>query len=312
LPGEELAVGKICGDWAYVQYIGEKHVTLGWIASKRLLSGTPVQGGGSELIGQHARDQRFSFALKNGHGLPVCEAYLQRLNTAVYDLPPYCDRPESEVVPGFKLLKRMPLEPDEVVSMSGSLHKRWVQPNPHLSGSWAASADWVGGEIKAWRYASTIDLSNDGEPQQVLVWQGYGLSGGLLCGRKWNNNSWGYRPRQLPLVLQADNRYINERKTAVIFGGRGHPNWVAHSPWVPPDSAFPFRPLGRSIGIFEYRGVVYFDTFFDLTGDDLGRRAGQAKLANTLGVFLRKQGKTSEICEYDMAGHDYSTVEEAE
>jgi hypothetical protein len=255
---------------------------------------------------------KFHFKLTKGQGVAVCDAYLRRLNTTVYDLPPYCDRPESDAIPGFTLLKRVPLKPDEVVSMSGLLHKRWVQPNPRLSGSWAASADWVGGEIKAWRYASTIDLSNDGEPQQVLVWQGYGLSGGLVCGREWNTDKWGYRPRQLPLVLQADNREIDERKTAAIFAGRGHPDWVAHSPWVPPGNVFPFRPLGRSIGIFEFRGIVYFDTFFDITGDDQGHRAGQATLANTLGVFLRARKRAREICEYHMTGSDYPKVQDVE
>jgi hypothetical protein len=155
-------------------------------------------------------------------------------------------------------------------------------------------------------------LGNDGKPDHVLVWQGYGLSGGGSCGQPWNRDNWGYRPRQLPLVLESDNRHIDEKKTAKVFGGLGRPQWVAHSPWVAPDSIFPFRPLGRSIGIFEYRGIIFFDAFFDLTGDSQGQRADQPKLANVLGVFLRKHDKTSEICEYTMTGHDYSTVDEVE
>jgi hypothetical protein len=80
---------------------------------------------------------------------------------------------------------------------------------------------------------------------------------------------------------------------------------VADKPWVPANSVFPFKPIGRSIGIFEYQGIVYFDAFFDLSGDDQGRHAGAPKMSNTLGVFVRKQEKTSEICECQMAGTDY-------
>jgi hypothetical protein len=43
----------------------------------------------------------------------VCEAYLQRLNRTVSRVPPYCDRPESDVVTGFSRLKRLQLTAGE-------------------------------------------------------------------------------------------------------------------------------------------------------------------------------------------------------
>jgi hypothetical protein len=189
--------------------------------------------------------------------------------------------------------------------MSGPLYKSWEQPNPDLTSSWQID-EWSATGIRAWRYKDPIDLNNDGNPEHVLVWRGYGLAGVAKCGVPAGTQStMGYRPRQLPLVLQPDQEHIDEMKTAAIFVGHGRPSWVADRPWLPQNSVFPFRPIGRSIGIFEYRGTVYFDTFFDSTGDDQGRHAGVSKMSNTLGVLVRKNEKTSQICEYQMAGSDY-------
>jgi hypothetical protein len=51
--------------------------------------------------------ESYQFHLTKGHGVQVCEAFLQRLNVTVYDDPPYCGRPETDAVPGFKLLDRI-------------------------------------------------------------------------------------------------------------------------------------------------------------------------------------------------------------
>jgi len=54
------------------------------------------------------------------------------------------------------------------------------------------------------------------------------------------------------------------------------------------------------MSIFKYRGIFYFDTFFDGGGwaDFDGKRANLASLHNHLAVFLRQEGRTREICEY--------------
>ena len=193
--------------------------------------------------------------------------------------------------------------------MSGVLFKLWNPPNPELTANW----NWGPNDMEAWRYDAPLDLSNDGAPVRVMIWQGAGLSGGdIVCGATWNQDEWGFRPRQLPLILGPDSKQIDQAKTASVFAGRGRPAWVVGLPWVSPDSVFPFRPIGRSIGLFRYRDVVYFDTFFDLSGDDQGSRSGQPSLANTLGVFIRKQNATREICEYQMAGSDYPTIDRGE
>ena len=65
-----------------------------------------------------------------------------------------------------------------------------------------------------------------------------------------------------------------------------------------------FRAIGSAIGIFEYRASTYFDTFFDnhTGGDFENHRKYDANLQDVLGVFLRKDGRTRQICEYNM--HD--------
>jgi hypothetical protein len=41
-----------------------------------------------------------------------------------------------------------------------------------------------------------------------------------------------------------------------------------------------------------------FDTFFDAWGDFNNKRAQDAQLNSTLGVFVHRAGKTQQVCEY--------------
>src|ERR1700688_1685336 len=36
--GDTVAIGKTCGAWAYVQFLGERRVSVGWVAAERLLT----------------------------------------------------------------------------------------------------------------------------------------------------------------------------------------------------------------------------------------------------------------------------------
>lgn len=300
--GDVVAVGDNCNGWTYVQFIRKTRVTYGWVSSAALTR-TRIVGAGLPTPGE----QRYHFSPTRDADFPVCEAYLQRLNLTEFSSPAYCGHPENDSAPGFQILKREPIAPGKEIPLSGVLYQRWYRPNPYLTANWDFSADL----IEAWRYSTPVDLGNDGHPERVIVWQGGGLGEGLVrCGTGYLER-WGYRARQLPLVMDGDD-HIDERATAAIFRGRGSPAWVAGKSWVPKDASFPFRPIGHSIGIFEYRGTIYFDTFFDASGDANAERAGEAKLANVLGVFVRRDGATREQCEYRMAGHDYPPVDAGE
>src|SRR5258708_4383381 len=108
VPGDPVAIGKSCGSWAYIQFIGAKHVTTGWLPSASLQDMPPqVDNVAAEYLPGTAL-LRYRFTLKRGRGIPVCEAFLQRLNITKYLYPPYChwQAPLSSSTPGFSLLHR--------------------------------------------------------------------------------------------------------------------------------------------------------------------------------------------------------------
>lgn len=300
LTGDEVAAGKSCGKWTYIQYIGVRRITQGWVDSSRLKFIRKVGGGTGAPL----------FTLTRGRGIPVCEAYLQRLNVTDYSQNlsssapvPYCGIPENDQIIGFKSLHRVPLAADLVVRLSGELRILWYQPDPHLNrrpaGEQGAS-EWVGLRMKAWRYSPEIDVDNDGASENIIVWQGYGLTdGAAICGEPFTPNyTWGYRPPQMPLVMNGDLT-VDLQKTATLFGrrgGKGLDFGIGHPP---------FHPIGHFITLFEYRGLIYLGAFFDSSGDYEGRRRGEPDLANTLGVFLRRHGSTKQLCEYRLSGDDY-------
>jgi hypothetical protein len=112
--------------------------------------------------------------------------------------------------------------------------------------------------LAVWRYDPAVDIENDGARDDLIVWYGSGVSD------------------------------LDETKTMAVFG---HP--LGES-----DPRLRLRMIGPQIGIFEYQGVFYFDTVFDARGDFTGHRVGDPELLNTLGVFLRKNGETHQVCEY--------------
>jgi hypothetical protein len=242
------------------------------------------------------------FTLTRGDGIPVCEAYLTRLNAATYQKPPYCDRPENAAVEGFELLNRVPLNSEQVYELSGPIGRfTWYgDQDSHPSQGPGLSRESVerdlGRTIRVWRYEPPVDLDNDGTPESVVIWQGYGASkGDYPCGSVKERYPRG-QP-QIAYVVDLDARRVDQQRTRELFG---HPVGGYPIPRdVKPGGFFPgFRPVGSSMGIFKYRGLYYFDTFFDSWGDFAGRRRKDPHIGSTLGVFLREGGKTKQVCEY--------------
>jgi hypothetical protein len=104
VPGDELAIAKICGDWAFAQYIGTEHVSTGWVVSRELLWREEGKIPARESIPQSSNEKKFTFHLRKGLALPVCQTYLQRLNTTAYVAPPYCDHPGKRFCSGVHYL----------------------------------------------------------------------------------------------------------------------------------------------------------------------------------------------------------------
>jgi len=268
-------------------------------------------------------DQQYQFQLTKGSGVPVCDAYLERLNKSEYDKPPYCDRPENDSVKGFAKLNRVPLSPADVHDLypivwsfmlsanqpifdwhDMKFQQKLTQSGQHKlseEGAKLLQMDIDAGSAKMWRYDPPIDIDNDGVPDNVEVWHGIALPIGV-GGRQCGDDAYPIFPSgtvlrqpQVALVVSGNNDRLDAFITVKIFG---HPK----EGYRLTDGSISdkFRPIGRTIGIFKYQDIYYFDTFFDGWGDIENKRKKNEDIVNTLAVFLHQGGKTKQICEYLM------------
>ncbi|HVK54291.1 MAG TPA: hypothetical protein VM532_04590 [Burkholderiales bacterium] len=298
-----------------------KRLPLSYFAFTLLIAVASISRPVSAEQERSAEDEAYRFKLVKGAGVSVCDAYLERLNIMDYSSPPYCDRPESEDVPGFTELNRVPLSVEDVQILLPRIQgftqhrnqdfydfakvakeSRGMRPSQN---DLLNVKDSLGRDLKGWRYDPVIDIDNDGAPDNIIVWHGFGASG--YTGRCGQGSPYDkghdtlLRQAQLPYVLTRDNEHIDVFKTMTIFGhpSGGYRFSIQDGRKI---LAEKFRPIGLTMGIFKYQDLYYFDTFFDQWGDFQDQRGKQADIHNTLAVFLRKEGKTQQICEYQMTG----------
>lgn len=251
------------------------------------------------------------FWLTYGHGVKVCEAYLERLNQSSYEHHPRCDRPEDDSVPGFRALGRVKLSAEEMQPFwapvstflaSGKVQdwKRGDEESRKLGlrprfGSVEEQLETIRGEatLRVFRYEPPIDIDNDGVTDPVIVWRAGSCRpfGDLSLMHYWDS---------IPIVLNAGGDGSHVERTRRIFG---HPSGGYRLSTG--KMATEFRPIGRTMGIFQFDGAYYMDTFFDGWGDFNGYRQhdpglGQydPEIAKRLAVFLRRGGETKQVCEY--------------
>jgi hypothetical protein len=313
---DKVAVGKQCGPWTFVQFIGDQRVSYGWVSTDEIHVERTGPARESRMA-SGAVSEKPVFKLTRGKAIPVCEAYLQRLNTTEFTSPAYCGRPENDQVPGFADLNREPamlegldglsdlvmtilspltlIGPDQYEAMNQNGGVFTGTPY-HLSS--------VYGPFASWTYDPPVDLSNSGHPDKVLIWN---PDNPLHpeCGQYQGRIPTAGGAAQIAFVLTADGKTLDQAKTIRIFG---HPDGGFVVPSAMRSAAHPtaflrsYRPIGESYGIFKYRTLYYFDTFFDgdgRLGDFEDKRRGNQALSRTLGVFLHRDGKTRQICEYD-------------
>ncbi len=192
IPGDTVAVAKSCGDSSYVQFMGQKKITIGWVSKihlKNRVAKLPYDDGAPPGYNHFFTPSAATMTLTKGQGRPVCEAYLQRLNQTVYYEPPYCGRPENDQVPGFVRLHRIILDPDEVSKLYGQVGAFLLRSNstpPQVQNaqemeevSRAAGSH----KILVWRYEPRVDVENDGTTTNLIVWTGSPISStGKACG----------------------------------------------------------------------------------------------------------------------------------
>ena len=313
LPGDRMAVGKTCGNWVYGQYVGQKRVTTGWVASRQLSSGPAASN--TRAAADSTSGRRYHFALTAGRGTPVCEAYLQRLNQTRFENPPYCGRPESTVVPGFDPLNRRWLDRIEYTHLLPRVES-FLENRPiedfYVHHKGPDGKDVFGPPLDdflpkdflpvAWSYDPPVDIENRGIPDQVVIWSDADRNDFSRCLQYIGPHATADRAAEWGAVLSSDQGNIDGQRTNAVFG---HPDggfWIPTGPQGkgPPHLRTGFRPMGVEVGIFRYRGVTYFDTFFTHyeLGDLHNARRNNRRLRDTLGVFVHRNQHTQQVCEY--------------
>lgn len=323
--GDPVAIGKVCGPWAYVQHIGETTVLTGWMQRtalmglKRKLPFNAGEPGGRPKLAFSSRyyPSRAGVRLVRGAGLPVCEAYLQRFNQTIFHEPPPCGRPDNDQVPGFGRLNRLALSAAVVTALyprvfnlshfTSATDK--AVPAPPGTLRYSVVLAWPGhilpiapvlhdgDPLSVWGFDHPLDIENDGHPRNVVIWRDFPPlwipdDPQANCGvSKTNGDIAGIE--QVPLLFTKDFSGIDEAATASVFGDPTPPpippEYAAAA--RDPKSGFPLqrlRPIGDSIEIFEYRGQYYFDTT---------KNTARLDEQNQVFVYQRKMGKTRQVCE---------------
>jgi len=253
----------------------------------------------------------YHFRLTKGGGTPVCDAYLERLNAAKYDIPPYCDIPEDDSISGFSKLKRVAISPDDAAELWPSIYmfetRQAEAPSveastPELREVISLGAAWAknqfGVKVSAWRYDPPVSLNNDGKAHNLLIYRDSHYIDGFdgKCGWAGYERApaTGYRQAHIGYLLTPDSRKIDFAATRQLLPQPKRAGELA--------GAEPGRRIGYFFGIFEFQDVYYMETFFEQYGGDFeGKRVGAASLDNTLAVFLRRNRETRQICEYEMS-----------
>ena len=253
----------------------------------------PTHSEESNLSADH---EARSFGLKKGKGVPVCDVYLDLLNSTPFERTPFCGRPDEGPVSGFAHLERHKLTVDEINSVFPRVYefvKFNDQNHPErfwnpTTNSWDPSAMDIAGIsdfvsrrwMTVWTYAAALDIENAGTPVPVLIWQGYGVwDGGGVCGASYDRKPWDFPySDQLAFILAADGLHIDEDRTRAVFGQQGKTSRLSKG----------FRPTAASVGVFKFDGLYYIDAEDKPPGKD-------ADLA-PVKVLLREGGRTNEVC----------------
>lgn len=240
----------------------------------------------------NAGDDDYTFSLIKSRDDQVCSAYLKRLNAFKYGVgtgrePPYCDLPEDDSIPGFTRLSRIPLPIDERRRL---IREVYNFTHPYSKVPLTEEHDFFDStkiEGPVWIYSPQIDIENDGRPDKVIVWRGWGVDVGTQsCGIPYKvNGGYAWRPAQQVLLLSSDGVSIDTIRTNEIFG---------HDP-----SSSDFNPIGRTINVFKFNNKYYFSAFQYGPASFNGGRS-EPEIADSLIVFMRVSGKTQQLCEYRM------------
>jgi hypothetical protein len=232
----------------------------------------------------------YTFALVEGTGEKVCGEYTKLLTATRFKTIPQCGLPEVGR-PGFQALPRETLSTQEVIRLFPRIY--WFNQAQRQSidtDEWSgdeAIARKVGSSIHVWRYRPPLNWIDAGSPENIIVWQGYGITGDEnICGSVANyglDNPQRVETRQYAFVLTQDGGHIDEVKTRRLFAPLGQPpeRW--------------FFELGWTMTPLKFENSFYVATFLE----------GSSKL---IGLFREKNGHHEQICQIVMRAHGKDDV----
>jgi hypothetical protein len=249
----------------------------------------------------------YHFTQTQGAGTEVCDALLERLRKTKWKAPPYCDLTEATSVAGFERLHRVPLPESEIATLYAKVH--FFTRTQRQGSDYGLFPSEISGELGydlfAWRYSPPLSVGNDGSTDNVIVWQGFGLSNTTslhsMCGSTLDPASPedGVRINDVALVLAKNNSDIDVERTKELFMAPT-PNPIQEAIVRGPEPNL-FVPIGETMGFVRYRGLTYMTTFESVvpfTGEATRRVASQKR--NRLMVVLRQNGVLKQMCEYQM------------
>jgi len=317
--GDVVAIGGTCGQWSYVQRVGAREVSYGWVESSMLSPVTlllPFDGGvpGAQDSQLFSKKWRIRVKLTKGRGIPVCEAYLQRLNQTFFYEAPFCGRPDNDQVPGFVRLNAVPLSSVEVNRLAVSIENVSfkppanfiMKPDALVLAESATRAHKVyldtRGVVQAvprtektavWRFSPEVDIDNDGTPDNVIMFSGFTWE---PCGDPTEQFPLSGSEIPKPFVVSADGSSIDIGRTEALFGppdvssNRTHHNLLG------------YYPIGYSISLFKYRDKYFFDAF-------VGDPGSTDQSRQTIHVFQRTRRQLNEICRVENLDADWRLLQ---
>jgi hypothetical protein len=148
-----------------------------------------------------------------------------------------------------------------------------------------------------YRFDPKIDIDNDGTPDNVIMWDSENRDH-PQCGQYYGQASDLDKGSAIGVILKSDGLNIDEKKTREVFGNKVGGYVVRTGPDEIPVLYSRYAPIGLGYNVFEYQRLFYYSTYLDDTNMSPSERR---RVIDVLGVFLRKDSVTEEICEYHSA-----------
>lgn len=269
---------------------------------------TAAQIGSARTAASVGQNRQQPFELSQGHGLPVCEAYVKMLQAG----PPIrasaeCDSSPTtfQGIAAFDLnVKYGPMSEELVDQIVDFLWERDVNPAWYFGrdayASWRAAPDQLRAAKQGFRgdvlrrmsfglRQARIDIDNDGSAEQIVY-----LARSICSDAP-----------AMPIVLTGDGQAIDKTKTAILARHpiRSDPRWHEARTLGPTERAGSDIRIVALPDAFNSAQYVFFsfasETYFALRWYPEIEHALDAVSPQQREVYLARHGQVKQICAID-------------